>query len=930
MLNPSKNQNVTELRLKKAQEDNDALLHQLMKTQEELEHHLQAVGIDVGTAADARSGIVGDKGWQDDELPEILAENLRLQALVELQQRIHQVQSQNALNAKLGDILIQGIDAPRSLVSVPGRLVKIWRQSSRRNPPDTLGGNSFDKVIAEYDAGGFAAVEKLIAGVSVAPTMLASAYTALARQLMKRDRPNAAEAARRAYSLDPKPYRLKWLTFRLHEAGDLIEAEAMLGILPTETQFSDSEARQALQLQTEAKLARQREARRLTAFAERRAAFERQLNNAISDRDRQSQLLSERSRQVERLELARAQLEQDQVALVERYEAQSALLDESERKIDALQQANDRLEVEKKSFAALRARLERQLSGHERASVWKDREIRLLLENVCQLQEELEQQFDRQASLQLAHAQLSREKRDLMIELDSRSKAANEHGKAIDALKERNALLEREKLAWAVEREKQSKAVEELGREIDALKQGKAQVERERQALVIEQEVQSMIAEQRARDVAALKQVAAQLEQKHQALAIEYEVQSRVAVQHARTIDELTQAKARLEQEKQDLVVEFQFQSKTVVEREREVTTLADANAQLERDKRMLEAALQTQSKIAEDRGQEIETLKQARVRLEKEKQTLAADREARSKVADERGREIEMLTQAKRRLEQEAAALKKSPAILRAANKGDADIDDLIGDLELFFNGKAIIYADVGAYVGDVFLKIRQTAKKFRIHEAHLFEPNPASYAQLLEKTTGKGGPIVHTYNVAVGDSNDARQYIQARSMTKALPDNLPAVDSSNDVFTARHVSLDSHRSIFTDGRINLLKIDVEGRELDVLNSARQMLATQSVDILYIEVGFNQSGTQQTYFVEIDKFLQPLGYRVMRIYEQKEEWMSDSPLLRRANIAYMSERFANAHPLKLMRELRDLKDQLNELQLAGSSIKNVAMGLVT
>jgi hypothetical protein len=37
--------------------------------------------------------------------------------------------------------------------------------------------------------------------------------------------------------------------------------------------------------------------------------------------------------------------------------------------------------------------------------------------------------------------------------------------------------------------------------------------------------------------------------------------------------------------------------------------------------------------------------------------------------------------------------------------------------------------------------------------------------------------------------------------------------------------------------------------------------------------------------------------------------------VLRRANIAYMSEKFANAHPLKLMQELQELKSQLEEFR---------------
>ena len=123
------------------------------------------------------------------------------------------------------------------------KLREIWRSA----PPETLGKN-FEKLIAAHDQGGFTAVEQLLASVSISGHMRANGYTALARYLMNVDCVNAANAARRAYILDPKTYRLKWLVFRLYEAGEAIQAKALFDILPADTSFSESEARRADQL----------------------------------------------------------------------------------------------------------------------------------------------------------------------------------------------------------------------------------------------------------------------------------------------------------------------------------------------------------------------------------------------------------------------------------------------------------------------------------------------------------------------------------------------------------------------------------------------------------------------------------------------------------------------------------------------------------
>jgi glycosyltransferase involved in cell wall biosynthesis len=204
------------------------------------------------------------------ELVSALAENLRLGALVEAQKRIHRLEAKNAPVARLGNLLLKSVDTA-SFLSLPGQLGKFWYESRRKRPPESLG-KTFEKLIAAYDKGGFEAAETLLSRVS--PVMQARAYTALARHLQHHDELQAAEAARKAYEIDPEPYRLKWLIFRLHEAGDLAEAEALLDILPRETPFSASETRQARQLRSEARMARQRKARLTKAWHDRSSRTE--------------------------------------------------------------------------------------------------------------------------------------------------------------------------------------------------------------------------------------------------------------------------------------------------------------------------------------------------------------------------------------------------------------------------------------------------------------------------------------------------------------------------------------------------------------------------------------------------------------------------------------------------------------------------------
>ena len=242
-----------------------------------------------------------------------------------------------------------------------------------------------------------------------------------------------------------------------------------------------------------------------------------------------------------------------------------------------------------------------------------------------------------------------------------------------------------------------------------------------------------------------------------------------------------------------------------------------------------------------------------------------------------------------------------------------DADIDDFIEDLVPFLSSRSITYVDIGSFIGEVFLKLFQS-KKIKIREAHLYEPNPESYRKLKENISGCSLSSLHAYNFAISKKSKDILFSAAKSMSKRLAVSMDA-DSASNIFKADCFPLDDLATTFTDHHIDLLKIDVEGEEMEVLSTASNLLKEQKIDIIYIEVGFNNKGTQQTYLVDIDIFLQSYGYRVFKIYEQTNEWIQDSPLLRRCNVAYMSSRFAQANPYKLTIENHKLREELSRIK---------------
>ena len=250
-------------RIKELTEENELLFEQLHVVQEELEkyyHKLKDCEQRKGSGADAGSSVV----VIPPQASEALAENLKLRALVTQQQAALQVESTNSLAARLGEMLIKGVSSAGSCIALPVRLRRMWKALDQTVPPAALGGKSFQKVLDAHAAGGSEAVEKLLDSVFLSPVMRANAYTALARQVLLTDARQAADFARLAWETDPRPYRLKWLAFRLHEADDAINAEALLDILPADISMSDSEERQAARLRQEAKRERTRQAQKAT------------------------------------------------------------------------------------------------------------------------------------------------------------------------------------------------------------------------------------------------------------------------------------------------------------------------------------------------------------------------------------------------------------------------------------------------------------------------------------------------------------------------------------------------------------------------------------------------------------------------------------------------------------------------------------------
>lgn len=150
----------------------------------------------------------------------------------------------------------------------------------------------------------------------------------------------------------------------------------------------------------------------------------------------------------------------------------------------------------------------------------------------------------------------------------------------------------------------------------------------------------------------------------------------------------------------------------------------------------------------------------------------------------------------------------------------------------------------DVGANIG--YMSMALAASGFPVHA---FEPQPALYALLQKNTTGLP---VSCYNVALSDSIGStgmpRVDYSARGNFGGLP-----INARSDLghITVQKITLDS---IGLD--CSLMKIDVEGHELEVLQGAIETIE-RCRPILYIEDDRDDKRAA------LYKFVRDLGYTI-------------------------------------------------------------------
>ncbi len=183
----------------------------------------------------------------------------------------------------------------------------------------------------------------------------------------------------------------------------------------------------------------------------------------------------------------------------------------------------------------------------------------------------------------------------------------------------------------------------------------------------------------------------------------------------------------------------------------------------------------------------------------------------------------------------------------------------------------KLVIF-DVGANIGQT---CNLYQKIFKIEDYFAFEPNLIAYNKLRQKF-----PQIKSFNLAVGDkSTDIDFYISPISVLSTVI--LPKIESKRFVFKqkiigkensqfqktiVKQITIDDFVGEHNITRIDLLKIDVEGFELQVLKGSEKTLRSGIISIIQLEQHFDDQRINND--SEIRLILQKFGFN--EIFEVK------------------------------------------------------------
>jgi FkbM family methyltransferase len=180
-------------------------------------------------------------------------------------------------------------------------------------------------------------------------------------------------------------------------------------------------------------------------------------------------------------------------------------------------------------------------------------------------------------------------------------------------------------------------------------------------------------------------------------------------------------------------------------------------------------------------------------------------------------------------------------------------------------FRGNRPLVFDVGANMGQTVQAFR---KAFRDPQIHSFEPSPVSF-DLLRMNTATI-PDVHVWNRALGSSRG--QMTLQENNTPEMTSFLPLSNFGwGSVIKQTRVDVDTVDAFCLEqhiDRIDILKSDTQGFDLEVFKGAERMFQQNRIGVVFSEIIFNDMYKNLPSVSQIFDFLISHNFVLVSFYE--------------------------------------------------------------
>ncbi len=204
----------------------------------------------------------------------------------------------------------------------------------------------------------------------------------------------------------------------------------------------------------------------------------------------------------------------------------------------------------------------------------------------------------------------------------------------------------------------------------------------------------------------------------------------------------------------------------------------------------------------------------------------------------------------------------------MQSLKKGEFKSNEFDFFKRVFAKANITIF-DVGANRGS---KIKEFLSLFPSSLIFAFEPYTPLHNELEKQFSDH--PNVRLYNIGISDKKKEMIFNVNKGIDTSsfLISNKTGLNSDKQVQTIEQIKLplDTLDQIVSDEKIekiHILKLDIQGYELNALKGAEKILSGRGIDIIFTETYFIEQYKDQPLFYEIAAYLQRFGYLLQDIY---------------------------------------------------------------